>query len=682
MTARSREWGAGSSPDHGLPDAPEPSGEAVPPPVSEDPVPAASAPEKPRPRSRHRKPPPPRRALLTRKQRMIMAVLVAVGVLTAGFAHGFNSEGSAESTVQAFLLNWQQGNYKQAAAYTTGSHSDVAAQLAAAYSDLNATATFLSLGPVTEHGKTASAAFRATVDLDQGRQQWTYSGRFGLVARNGHWFVNWSPSVINPSLGPGDRLAVASSYPPRAQVVDQSGQPLLPESTDYHIGVYPGSLADQARTVKSFSGIVHLDSQQVLGEVRAAPPRQFLSLLTVDQASFRSLWPRLSALPGVTYQQKSERVFANGASDVIGDVETENSATLRSAGVAYEPGNTVGLSGLEQVYQDALVGTPQTSVVVVGRDGREISTLWTSQGHAGIPLKTTINAADQAAAARVLAGRRDSGEIIAVDSATGGILASATHAGPLPLPPGGPLNARISPGMAFSIVSAAAILGAGVQPNTPLPCYNSEAVGGQTFTYTGQESPATFASDFANGCGTALASMSTRLSPEELAAAEKSFGIGANWNLPLRAFSGSVRSASGGASLAAQVTGASGVLMSPLGMALMAAEVDMGTGHAPMLVASDPPAGWQAPLSGTRLGELRQLMRQAVLSGSARPAALPGKSVYGQAGVVQTGRNAWLSWFVGYLGGTSVAVLQAGTTPQQTAATLAGSFLSSIGNRR
>lgn len=616
------------------------------------------------------------------------AILVAsVGVITAGFLTGFGNEGSPEPTVQAFLLDWQQGNYQQAAAFTTGSRTAVAAQLAAAYSDLDATAMFLSLGSVTQHGNTAEASFRATVDLDQGRHQWLYDGHFRLVAEHGDWFVDWAPSVINPSLGPGDRLAVATSYPQRAEVTDASGMPLLPQSVDYHLGVYPGRLTSMAKTVKAFSAIAQLDDQQVLGEVRAAPPGKFLSLLTVDQASFSALWPRLAKVPGVSVQRKYERLFTGNAEDagaITGGVGTENSAALRAAGVAYQPGSTVGLSGLEQAYQDTLAGTPTTSVVAVGPGGRQDATLWTAPGHPGLPVKTTLDRDDQAAAARALAGRGDSGEIIAVDSATGSIRALATQAGGTPLPPGGPLNARIAPGMTFSIVSAAAMVRAGVQPNTPLPCASTEAIGGQTFTYTGQQSSATFASDFANGCGTALASMATKLTPGELASSEKAFGIDAAWDLPLQAFPGSVQSASAGASLAAQATGTSGVLMSPLGMAMVAAEVDAGTGHAPVVVQSAQaaqPAGatqWQAPLSGAQLGELRQMMRDAVRSGSARAADIPGKAIYGQAGVVQTGQHAWLSWFVGYRGSMAVAVLQAGRTPVQAAASVAGSFLSSV----
>jgi len=644
------------------------------------PAPAPAAPPR---NGGHRKPAAPaRRPLVPRKAKLAGALIGVAGVITAGFLTGFGKQGSPESTVQAFLLDWQQGNYQQAAAFTTGSRSVVAAQLSSAYSDLNSSATFLSLGPVRQHGDTASATFKATVDVDQGRHQWNYTGHLGLISKNGNWFVNWSPGVINPSLGPGDRLAVTASYPQRAPVTDSAGQSLVPETPAYHIGVIPGRLTSMAKTVRAFSGIAQLDPKQVLGEVRAAPPGQFLSLLTVDPATFKTLWPRLSAVPGVGGQVKKERLFVSGttgAGALTGSVGTENSSALQAAGVAYEPGNTMGLGGLEQTYQDTLAGTPAASVVVVNSAGKELSTLWTAPAHAGTPVKTTLDSGDQAAATRALASRPNSGEIIAVDSGTGDIKALATHDGPVPLPAGGPLNTRIAPGMAFSIVSAAAMMNAGMQPGTPMPCNSSEAIGGQTFTYTGQKAPATLASDFARGCGTAFASMAAKLTPQQLAASEKAFGIGGDWDLPVQAFPGSAQSASAGAGLASQVTGTSGVLMSPLGMAAVAAEVDSGTGHAPVLVPGGSQAApSQPPLSPEQLTGLRQMMRGAVLSGTAKTAGSPGAPVYGQAGVTRNGQHGFLSWFVGYRGTTAVAVLQAGNTPQQAAASLAGAFLSQV----
>jgi cell division protein FtsI/penicillin-binding protein 2 len=609
---------------------------------------------------------------------MAAVMVVVVGMLTIGFATGFGSEESAEPAVQAFLVDWQQGRYAQAAALTSGNPRQVSAQLAAAYVDLDATETFLAMESVTQHGNTAVATYRATVDLAEGGHQWTYTGRLGLTLKGGQWLIDWAPDVINPSLGPGDRLAVLTAFAPRAQVEDADGHPLLARSADYHIGVYPGQLRHPGKTAALFSELADLNSQQVLGQIRAAPPRGFLSLLTLDPASFQSMWPRLAKVPGLGYERRTERLFDTSAPDVLGTVETEDSDLLRAEGAAYQPGATVGTSGLEQAYQDTLAGTPSTVVVVVDAAGHVVTTLEKWQGLSGSPVRTTLVSRYQSAAAQALAAQPGSGEIVAVNAANGDILTLASHeAGSVPLPAGGPLDAKVRPGMAFSIVSAAALLGAGYAGDKPLPCRDSATVGGQTFTYQpGHSTSTTFASDFAAGCGTAFATGSQDLTPAQLDQVEKAFGVGADWNLRLPAFSGSASAASGAADLAAQVTGTSGVLMSPLGMAMVAAEVDAGTGHAPGLIAADPPASWQAPLSAANLAELRQLMRQAVKSGSARAANVSGPPVYGQAGVVQTGAHAWLSWFAGYRGSVAVAVLQTGTSPAQAATSLAGAFLS------
>jgi len=610
-------------------------------------------------------------------------MVVVIGLLCVGFATGFGGASSPESAVQAFLLDWQQGRYAQAAALTTGNDGQVVSQLTAAYTDLDATNTFLAMNSVTQHGDTAVATFKATVDLAQTGRQWSYIGRFSLAVRDGRWLVDWAPGVINPSLGPGDRLAVLTSFSPRAPVEDSAGQPLLSSSTDYHVGVYPGRLSNLARTAAEFSLITGLSEQQVLGQIRAAPPGQFLSLLTLDPASpqFQGIWSRLVKVPGLTSQRKTERLFGPAAAEVVGTIGTENSSALRAEGAAYQPGETVGLSGLEQTYQDTLAGTPSTSIVVVNAAGQTVATLSTTAGRAGIPVRTTIDSHDQAVAAAALAAQHNSGEIVAVDSSTGEVRVLAAHqAGSVPLPPDGPLAARLQPGMAFSIVSAAALLGTGeVSTSQPLPCQNVANVGGQTFTYQpGHAASTTFAADFAAGCGTAFATMSEKLTARQLSTVERSFGIGTPWNLRVPAFSGSAAAVTGQAGVAAQATGTGGVLMSPLGMAMVAAEVDAGIGRTPVIVAADPPSTWQAPLSASKLGELRQLMRQAVQSGSARAANVPGEPVYGQSGVVQTGSHAYLSWFVGYRGSMAVAVIETGTTQAQAAAALAGAFLRHI----
>ena len=644
-------------------------------------APPSSAPSRSR-GSRHRKP-PERRTLLSKRRRMIAVLVVAVAVLGVGFSTGFGGAGSAESTVQAFLYDWELGKYPQAAALTNGPGGEVAAQLAAAYTDLDATNQFFAIGHIAQHGNTAVATFRTTVDLAEAGQQWSYIGTFGLTLDNGAWVIDWAPSDIHPALAAGDRLAVETSFAPRAPVTDMNGQPLVAAAADYRVGVYPGRLKDPAATAAGFSAVTGINKPQVLGKIQAAPPSDFLSLLTLDPAGYRALWPKLSTVPGLTAQSRTERLFNVAAQEAVGAVGTENSSVLRDEGAAYVPGMTVGLTGLEKTYQDELIGTPTTSVVVVNAAGHSIKTLWNSAGgHPGTPLLTTLDSPQQNAAVSALAGQSSSAEIVAVDTQTGAIrvLASRDAQGSVQLPKGGALSAQVEPGMAFSIVSAAALLSSGVDANHPLPCEPVADVGGETFTY--QPTPpstATLATDFADGCGTAFANMSRTLTAQQLTSVERGFGIGAAWKLPMTAFSGTAPAMSGEAKVAAQATGAGGVLMSPLGMATVAAEVAAGTGHSPVLLPTDSGTTWQAPLTVTQLTQLRQLMRLAVTSGSAHAADISGTPVFGQAGVVQSGPHSYLSWFVGYRGTLAVAVLETGTTAGQAAAALAGTFLGKAG---
>ena len=93
----------------------------------------------------------------------------------------------------------------------------------------------------------------------------------------------------------------------------------------------------------------------------------------MTRPGYSSLWPKLSTVPGLTEQRRTERLFDAAAQEAVGEVGTENSSVLRDEGAAYVPGMTVGLTGLEKTYQDELIGTPSTSVVVVNAAGHGIS---------------------------------------------------------------------------------------------------------------------------------------------------------------------------------------------------------------------------------------------------------------------------------------------------------------------
>jgi cell division protein FtsI/penicillin-binding protein 2 len=618
----------------------------------------------------------------------LVAVLVIIGLAVGGFVDGFAQEPSAEATVQGFLLAWQQHDYQGAASYTSGSGPAVSGALADAFTQLNATSIFLSMGNIDQHGDTAEAHFSASVNLGQQGHQWTYGGRFALRRLSSGWKIQWAPSVINPQLGPGERLAVVTQVPARAPVLDAKGQPLQVPTSVYKVGVWPKRLAHPDVTATGFAGMTRLNSAQVLGQIQAAPSGQFLTLLSLDPGSYARMASQLARVPGLEVRRVSQRLFSSNAGEVVGAVGAENAGVLRDEGAAYQPGTTVGLTGLEAAYQRMLAGSPTTEVIAENGSGQQVGVLRKWLGQTGRPVRTTISAPVQSAALGALAAAPNAGaEIVAVQASTGKILAVAGHNAPgAQLPAGGALDAHLTPGTAFTIVSTAALLGTGVSADAQIPCTSVADVGGRQFNdqqlAASLGGDTSFSTDFAQGCGTAFAGLSRRLTGGGLSRVASGFGIGANWQLPLSAYSGSVPAAAGDGQLAAETIGR-GVQVSPLGMALIAADVQSGVSRSPMLV-TDPPDGsaaGKAPLTGSALSALRQLMREAVTSGSAKAADVPGSPVYGQTGLVQIGSGAsstWQSWFVGFRGDVAFTIVESDSSPQVSSSLLAGQFLNAL----
>jgi cell division protein FtsI/penicillin-binding protein 2 len=620
------------------------------------------------------------------KRLKLVAAAIVVVAATAGFVSGLSGDASAEPTVQAFLLAWGQGQYRMAAAMTDGDPATVTVALRTAYQRLGAAAFYLTMGKITQgHGR-AVARFGASVDLGQDGAPWNYQGRFQLRKIGADWKVVWSPSVINPGLRPGLRLAVVSMMPARAALLDAAGKPLGVSSPAYVAEVTPDKLASPAATARAIGKVTGLDYIQVLGVILAAPQSAALKLLTLDPGSYAKVSSGLGHVPGLRVHQVSERLFDSIAPDVTGAVGTEASMALREQGVAYRPGSTVGESGLQQVYQRRLAGAPAIEVIAENKAGHQVAVLAQWHPPAGTTVRTTVDSAVQTAAVNALDGQAAAAAIVAVQSSTGHILAAGDHAA-TGTPRVDPLGGHYQPGQAFTIVSTEALLSGGLQVNSPIPCPSSNGVGGQTFTNvpptTTLGTQPLFSTDFAQACGTAFTGLSRRLNPSQLAASAAAFGLGAHWMLPLGAFPGSLRVSPGGdAGLAADTIGQGGVQVSPLAMALIAAGVDSGIRRPPMLVTdpADPGLAPRAVASAQTLASLRALMRSSVSSGAAHQADLAGAPVYGQVGSAPAtaGSHLWASWFVGYRGDVAFAVLELTKSPSTSAVPLGAAFLAGL----
>jgi len=612
------------------------------------------------------------------------AVVAVAGILGFGLVRGGGS--SAEPAVQTFLLAWENGQYKAAAAMTTGQPTVVADALAGAYRQLDAADLVMQMGRISQHGGAASVAFHASVDLGSGGLRWTYRGTFDMRRTSAGWKVLWNPSVIVPGLQSGDRLAVLTTMPRRAQILDAAGGPLAVPAPVYVLGVRPDDLKSPQQTADALAEATDLDSNQVYGQIIAAPSKEFLGLVRLPPATYARVHRKLARVPGLVVVRKTERLFDSIAPAVAGSVGTETAAVLRLDGVPYRPGDTVGLSGLEAAYQRGLTGSPTTEVVLQNAAGHRVTVLHHWAGAPGTPVRTTLDNHVQSAADAALAGLPGSAAIVAVQPGTGRILAVAAHAA-AGMPAVSPLAGHYAPGQAFTIVSTAALLQSGFNTSSPVPCRAENSIGGRRFSNQPVElnlgSSPPFSVDFAHACGTAFAGLSEQLDAKDLAVAAKDFGIGTDWQLKVPSYPGSIGSPAGYGQVAATSIGAGDVRVSPLDMALAAGLVQSGTWHAPALVTgpSDPASAPSKPFSAGIVASLRSLMRATVTKGAGAEANVPGGNVFGQVGSSSLGSAAKglrSTWFVGYQGKVAFAVVEFTKSANVSAAPLAGQFLRDI----
>ncbi len=381
---------------------------------------------------------------------MIIAALTGIGP----------NQPSITASVSSFLLDWENGNYAAAAAMTTGAQVTVASTLRDAYRQLGAQGLSLGMGRISVHGDTAVARFNASVDLGRGGRPWNYQGRFLLRRQSDGWLVQWSPSVIVPGLGAGDRLAVLTTVPGRAPLLDSGGHPLILRSPSVEVGVRPDRVKDPAVTAAGLArvtGLASSEAAQMVGQILAAPPNAFLELVQLAPRKFDHLSAALGRIPGLTHRVVTKRLFRSAVPAITGAVGTEAAKELVEDGDPYRPGTTVGLSGLEQAYQSTLAGTATTTVVVQNAAGRRVRMLKSWAGTRGTPVRTTIDGGVQRAARDSLAGLPYSASVVAIQAGTGKILAVAQRqAGGMPAVD--PLSGQYQPGQAFTLVTSAAVL--------------------------------------------------------------------------------------------------------------------------------------------------------------------------------------------------------------------------------
>jgi cell division protein FtsI/penicillin-binding protein 2 len=318
--------------------------------------------------------------------------------------------------------------------------------------------------------------------------------------------------------------------------------------------------------------------------------------------------------------------------------------------------------------------------------GIPVETLREAGGERGEPLRTTLDARLQSVAEEALGARERNAALVAIEPSSGDLLAVANR--PVEDTFNRAMEGRYPPGSTFKVITTAALLEAGIDPQEEVHCPREITVEGRTFVnFEGRAAGSIpFAEAFAESCNTAFVSLADRLDAEAPPETARAFGLGRRYELPLAAVSGEVPEPDDAVEEAAQIIGQGRIVASPLALAGVAATVAEGRWASPRLIASDPRRRGGSPLGSEIVRELRSLMRAVVESGTGTALAdVPG-TVLGKTGTAEYGAGdppPTHAWLIAARGDLAVAVLvEDAPSGGEVAAPIAARFLAAIAERR
>lgn len=327
------------------------------------------------------------------------------------------------------------------------------------------------------------------------------------------------------------------------------------------------------------------------------------------------------------------------ADDVAGTVglpTAEQAERLEELG--FQAGTLTGESGLEQAFDERLLGVPGGVLLAVPQAG-EPRAIARSKPRSSEPLRTTLDPGLQSAAVGALGGLF--GGVAVLDAQNGEVRALAGIAYSAPQPPGS----------TFKIITTVAALEQdAVSLDEEFPVASSAIVGGREITNANEElCGGTFVESFAHSCNSVFAPLGAEVGGRKLVEVAERFG----WNSSPTLFATeAIEAIAPPAStiptrleseLDAGVSaiGQGEVLATPLQMASVAQAIAARGRRMPTPMTKEPelqPDAQPVRVADREIAKtIRDLMIEVVKQGTGTSAALPDVQVAGKTGTAELG---------------------------------------------
>ena len=219
---------------------------------------------------------------------------------------------------------------------------------------------------------------------------------------------------------------------PRGKILDREGRIIVDNYPSFSALLLRDSSRDLNADADLIAQGLHLDANEVRTRIRhfaSMPQYQPIFLkedITQDEQAF--IEAHRNELPELDTISADRRLYPRNGfmAHLIGYVgEVTEDMLNQPQFELYNPGDVVGVSGVERQYNNALMGKNGARQEVVNSHGREVGLLGETDAIPGKQLKLTIDIDLQIAAEEALEGKN--GAIVAMDPHTGEILAMVSR---------------------------------------------------------------------------------------------------------------------------------------------------------------------------------------------------------------------------------------------------------------
>ncbi|PXX63970.1 cell division protein FtsI/penicillin-binding protein 2 [Nocardia tenerifensis] len=569
-----------------------------------------------------------------RKPLLVTLAVALFALPAAGCARGPQGPvPTADDFVEAFAEH-----DLEAAAELTNQPEKASAALSSAWEHLQAEQLTARIGSARVNGDTATVDYTYEWRLPKERI-WRYTGQLQMGRSGGRWRVRWTSSNIHPKLGDTQTMSLRATPAPRARVNEQAGSDVLVPGKVSRVAFTAAKAGDPGAVATSLSTALRQFDPQLTPEYirdAAVAATGAYTVALLSEGEFDQVSGDLIGLPGVVITSQWDLVPTDRgfAPDLL--------AQIRKTVIA------------------EVDGKAGWSVVTMNANGADTDVLTEVPSQPAPSFSLSVDRNVQNAAQRAVDLREEQAMMVVIRPSTGAILAIAQNKA---ADRDGPVATigQYPPGSVFKTVTAAAAMSTGLAtPDTVLPCPSRIIIGDRTIPnynlFTVGDVPMITA--YERSCNTSFASVASKLPGDALHTAAAKLGLGPGYTVAgLPTFSGSVPPADELIQRTEDGIGQGKVVVSPLGMALVAATIAHGSVPVPYLIAGRATTveGAAPDLAPQVIAGLRAMMRRVVTGGTAERIADQGE-VYGKTGEAEVDGGSH-SWFVGYRGDIAFATL-------------------------